>query len=179
MGYKLARCELYCSKRHGPLDISKYEPRLDNKIIGMETLELMDYKEYIKKYLWMDALYFILNKVDREEILSVWNNRQRVKKENFKQFYNLLKKHIYDPFFNKLNIIQSDPISDMDGQVWHNCIIKTYWIKIIQRNWKRIFKERKQIIKKRMNLDSLHYRQINGRWPIGLNYLPSISDINI
>jgi hypothetical protein len=53
-------------------------------------------------------------------------------------------------------------------------ILKTFWIKIIQRTWKNILSERKKIIKLRCNLNSIFYREINGKWPtFCLNY-PSL-----
>jgi len=58
-------------------------------------------------------------------------------------------------------------------------IIKTYWLRLVQRTWKRIYKERTQIIKKRMHPNSLHHRSLHGKWPIGLNYLPSLLDMNL
>ena len=44
-------------------------------------------------------------------------------------------------------------------------ILKTFWIKIIQRKWKNVLAERKKIIKLRCNLNSLKYREITGKWP--------------
>jgi len=44
-------------------------------------------------------------------------------------------------------------------------IIKTYWIKIIQRTWKNIFIKREEINCKRASISSLHYREIHGKWP--------------
>jgi hypothetical protein len=44
-------------------------------------------------------------------------------------------------------------------------ILKTVWIKLIQRTWKNILKKRKEIIMKRSNPNSLHYREIHGSWP--------------
>lgn len=51
-------------------------------------------------------------------------------------------------------------------------IIKTFWIKLIQRRWKNLLKERKIIIKKRCNPNSLKYIEINGKWPINCCYYP-------
>ena len=51
------------------------------------------------------------------------------------------------------------------------CILKTYWIRIIQRKWKSIFKKRNEIIKKMSCVNSIKYREINGRWP---NYIENI-----
>jgi len=44
-------------------------------------------------------------------------------------------------------------------------ILKTFWLKIIQRKWKNILKERKIIIKKRCHPNSLRHREIYGKWP--------------
>ena len=52
------------------------------------------------------------------------------------------------------------------------CILKTCWIRLIQRTWKKIYKIRKEIILKRSNVNSLLYRQVNGKWPNNCKYLP-------
>ena len=53
-------------------------------------------------------------------------------------------------------------------------IIKTFWIKIIQRKWKNIYKERQRILKKRCNYASIMYMQLRGKWPNDCFYYPSI-----
>jgi len=53
-------------------------------------------------------------------------------------------------------------------------IIKTVWIKIIQRKWKTVYAERKRIINARMLYSSLKTREITGKWPISCNYLPTL-----
>lgn len=54
-------------------------------------------------------------------------------------------------------------------------IIKTIWIKLIQRTWKKIYKDRQSILKKRCNIFSLKYREINGKWPKVCKTMPTIS----
>jgi hypothetical protein len=53
-------------------------------------------------------------------------------------------------------------------------IIKTFWLKLIQRTWKNILKKRNLIIKKRTSYVNLHYREINGNWPKECFYYPSL-----
>ena len=53
-------------------------------------------------------------------------------------------------------------------------IIKTMWLKIVQRAWKRVFHQRKQILGKRMQINALHFRELHGKWPSDCNYYPSI-----
>ena len=61
---------------------------------------------------------------------------------------------------------------------WHTIgVKKTFWIKLIQRRWKKIYKERLNIINERKRISSLLYREKNGEWPSTLKILPSIKDI--
>jgi hypothetical protein len=53
-------------------------------------------------------------------------------------------------------------------------ILKTHWLKLIQRTWKRIYKYRKQILLIRCHPTSLKYREINGRWPNNCSNYPSL-----
>ena len=67
----------------------------------------------------------------------------------------------------------------MDYLPGHEAVayIKTFWLRLIQRRWKKLFKQRKNIIQKRCNINSLNYRQMHGKWPNGLNNLPNIREI--
>jgi len=72
--------------------------------------------------------------------------------------------------------------SDMKLHILQVCIqnntyyvvVKTFWIKIIQRRWRTIYRKRKSIIQQRMRIQSLEYMKINGRYPNGLNVLPKL-----
>jgi hypothetical protein len=53
-------------------------------------------------------------------------------------------------------------------------ILKTVWIKLIQRKWRNIVHARREVMRKRSRPDAQHFMEINGRWPNGcLNY-PSL-----
>jgi hypothetical protein len=54
------------------------------------------------------------------------------------------------------------------------CVIKTFWLKLVQRAWKRVYKMRKRIIQLRHRPDSIMYRQITCKWPNNCNFMPSI-----
>lgn len=56
----------------------------------------------------------------------------------------------------------------------YNAILKTHWLRIIQKKWKKIMKEKKQIINKRKTLFSILYFEKHGRYPNGLNYFPRL-----
>jgi hypothetical protein len=52
-------------------------------------------------------------------------------------------------------------------------ILKTFWLRIIQKKWKSIFKERQKIIKYRITHNFLFIKEITGKWP-DYNYLPGL-----
>lgn len=53
-------------------------------------------------------------------------------------------------------------------------ILKTFWLRIIQRTWKNIFKKRQNIIKLRTSPSSLRVREITGDWQLDLVTLPGL-----
>jgi hypothetical protein len=53
-------------------------------------------------------------------------------------------------------------------------ILKTFWLKIIQRKWKKICEERQSVLQKRKSIYNIRYREIHGKWNISCCYLPSI-----
>ena len=53
-------------------------------------------------------------------------------------------------------------------------IIKTIWIKLIQRTWKRVYKMKKDIIKKRCTIAATNHRIVRGIWPDNCRYLPGL-----
>ena len=56
-------------------------------------------------------------------------------------------------------------------------ILKTFWIKIIQRTWKKIYKKRCTVIALRKSPVSLFYRERHGKWPDNCLYLPSLQGL--
>tara|TARA_Y100000389_G_scaffold187640_1_gene209287 strand:+ start:104 stop:577 length:474 start_codon:yes stop_codon:yes gene_type:complete len=44
-------------------------------------------------------------------------------------------------------------------------VLKTFWISIIQRRWRRIFNERKHVLNIRTMPTSILYRETHGKWP--------------
>jgi hypothetical protein len=53
-------------------------------------------------------------------------------------------------------------------------IIKTMWIKIIQRKWKKVYAARQHIIKCRSCPSSLSTRQLTGLWPQHCRQMPNL-----
>ena len=54
-------------------------------------------------------------------------------------------------------------------------IIKTMWLKIIQRKWKKVFAERKRLLKERCLPAALYSRMMTGKWPTYCLVLPGLN----
>ena len=74
---------------------------------------------------------------------------------------------IEDP---RVEIMQLHILEDQTYTV----VLKTHWLRLIQRHWKKAFAKRKQIIKAIKSSGVLKHREIHGRFPYGLNRIPSI-----
>lgn len=53
-------------------------------------------------------------------------------------------------------------------------ILKTIWLRLIQRTWKKIYKERQRILLLRCRPESLKYIQIYGKWSQECCFMPSL-----
>lgn len=61
-----------------------------------------------------------------------------------------------------------------DGQFCHNVVvIKTTWLRLVQRRWRNIFNERKKIVKERMKVSSHKYWELHGKYPNSCRYIPN------
>jgi hypothetical protein len=57
------------------------------------------------------------------------------------------------------------------------CILKTFWIRIIQRAWKKVFLKRQNICIKRMSYSSILYREMHGNWPKSCEIMPGLKGL--
>ena len=53
-------------------------------------------------------------------------------------------------------------------------IIKTFWLRIIQRTWKKVYLKQKEILNKRRSIQSIRYLEIYGKYPPDCSYYPTI-----
>lgn len=71
----------------------------------------------------------------------------------------------------KINIIEDEILSGEE----HVAYIKTFWLKIIQRKWKKVYQERKEILKIRKTFRALREKEMTGKWPKGARTWPKFS----
>jgi hypothetical protein len=90
------------------------------------------------------------------------------------QYYHVLKYLYYYSsvrlFQPKIEIMKLAVLSDQTYSV----ILKTHWIRLIQRHWRSVLKKRKEIIRGRMKPASLLWREVAGKFPHGLNVFPGL-----
>ena len=57
----------------------------------------------------------------------------------------------------------------------YNVVLKTHWLRLVQRRWKNIYKERQKIIRERSSIKNILLREINGKYNNYLDHYPSLT----
>jgi hypothetical protein len=55
-----------------------------------------------------------------------------------------------------------------------NVVLKTHWIRLIQRHWKKTYAQKKRVLIARMSPYSQMYYSFTGRYTVGYNHIPSL-----
>ena len=117
-----------------------------------------------------------------EDTSSVFNNTTSVLnmyKRQYNRLNNNLKMHsiirnynhiVSRPHYIQLHIAKVIYLSGSECVA----IIKTFWLKIIQRTWKKIYKQRCNIQTLRKLPSSQFYRERHGKWSDNCYNLPSL-----
>ena len=56
----------------------------------------------------------------------------------------------------------------------YSCIIKTHWLRLVQRHWRKVFAERRQVMQTRLSLNAILGFQLTGQYPEGARYMPTL-----
>ena len=89
----------------------------------------------------------------------------------FHQIRNyLIKYSILEVYHAKIHIMK---LCVTDDEIF-TVVLKTHWLRLIQRHWKKVYSEKKRIMRCRCNLRSLHTRELCGKFPMGLRNLPGL-----
>ena len=130
--FVIALCELYNNKIHGPGPNGNYIVYSRYKQLHMKLIN--EIAEF------MNLEYKYLHNLTHDLF------------PNYRQI-------IFKPNYVKPEIVECIYLEPDDHCI---AILKTFWIKIIQRAWKNIL-EKRQIIKK--SLAGLRHRELTGKWP--------------
>ena len=149
--YNIVLCELFNNKLHGSTnsDVSKHY-LLINRIKKLDLDFIDDWTAPLNQ-----------DYIDRQEQITPH------------KFIRNYKNMITQP-----NYIKPEIGEIINLPTGHSvCIIKTMWLRVIQRAWKRLIKERKQVIKMRCRFQSLKHREITGWWPDNCRHWPDLQGL--
>jgi len=142
--FNIVLCELHNEKLHGLLEGSQ---------VKYHYLVISRYKK-----LHMDCISECADNFNLNYSVSLIENDKRVINHRvYRNYKHIISREDYiKPEIAECILLETQECV---------AILKTIWIKLIQRTWKNILKKRKSIIMKRSHPVSLHYRQVNGTWP--------------
>jgi len=119
----------------------------------------------------IDSNYYIgIHHCDATElIMAATISNKTFQKYSRHQLLYYLSNYSYVEIENPvLHIMQLRILPDFTYSV----VLKTHWIKLIQRTWRRVLKERNQIAMRRVWANCSF--EINGKWPVELRRLPGL-----
>ena len=164
--YELGIIELYWETRHGNYIMDDFKNREDynlsiNGYIFMQRIHPIHFLKHYTKYVKNILENYYQN-------MFIHYLTTTISHRTISNFENIISNETN----YKVDIVQKIQLEgDFAPTI---AIVKTHYLRLIQRKWKNIFKKRQDIIKKRMTLQSLRYREINGSWPKECSQLPTI-----
>ena len=57
----------------------------------------------------------------------------------------------------------------------YTCVLKTHWLRLVQRHWRKVYANKIQTIRQRMNLKSIRYFETYGKYPDHCMILPKMT----
>jgi hypothetical protein len=162
----------YCELLHGTYNLTNFNSnydleRLKYGYLCMYSIPLDEFydtnmfKEWYK-FIYTYSSLFIRDNIMRNSYNTNYNLQQPIEGINSSLIVNYLQKRC------GIEIVKKNKIKIIDSSICEDecyittSIIKTHYIRLIQRKWKRLYK---QMIKNRYNLKNLQYREIHGTWP--------------
>lgn len=167
-------CEIHCDSIHGKDEHSCKDINGHFMVIETFTLEQFYNTNLIYAYTYELQEFFGDNDDDVNNINVIISYS--------KTFYSCIN-IIYHPIIrNYANIITKPDYIKLEIADYiilptqeAIAILKTFWLRIIQRTWKKVFKQRQNIIKMRQDINNIRHKEIRGQWPSNCLQLPSLN----
>jgi hypothetical protein len=172
--FNLVLCELHYSPIHGKTITSDRNIESHYLLIyrfdgatGIALDELEEYQEYNTDSENENQIIYIfdIQRLYKNEYANLIMSRL-INHKTIRNYHNIISR----PDYIKPEIGECIELATGEQVV----IIKTVWLKIIQRKWKQVFAKRQQIEKYRTSPSSISHRQVTGRWPDYCNNLPGL-----
>ncbi len=144
--YNIIICELYNEFIHG---------KTNNNIVKSHYIVNIRFKNFNEKVL--DEIEYVGRRLYLEFINKFTRQNLKITHPIFRNYQNIISRHDYiKPEIAQCIYLETNECI---------AILKTFWIKLIQRKWKNILKTRMDIMRKRCRLKSLRHRELMGKWP--------------
>ena len=146
MPLTLGICELYHPKIHG--NTSSSNKHINSHYIVNCILELDDFisNSYELELDHLTRMYNNINMHYRNKYIS---------HPVIENYDAIIRRRDYI----RLEIIETRILEGME----EIAILKTYWLRLVQRKWKRLYKNKMELVKKKMSWQYLKKREIFGR----------------
>ena len=121
-----------------------------------------------------DKHYYIGNsRVSQDKLYILYANA--VTPTTFFRFdINHVKSYLHDySIFVTNSNIDIMKLCILDDHTY-TVVIKTYWLKMIQRHWKKIYSQRKYCINRRRQIKTMMYVERNGMYPYDCYSMPGL-----
>jgi hypothetical protein len=139
--YKLALCEPFHPAIHGQDNEST--PAIETHFLVYTLIELPDF--YNNAYKTEEKRY-------RKKMTRKCDGLLH---PTIRQYAQVANKYM------RLEIIETDELQPGQEAVAY---LKLFWLKIVQRCWKKVYQQRQAVLKERMTMAALRYRERTGRW---------------
>ena len=157
MKFELALLELYIPLKHGIL-----QPKQASLLYG--NYMIIERTELDRFYNKENYIFRTLRKFKRDYNNYVDKVKYEMNITSLHPFIRNYDKIIKNPKHYKIEIIEPINISigENEWDVYNTAIVKTHWIRLIQRRWRMFQEKREHDIKDLMNLK---HREITGKFP--------------
>lgn len=146
--FNLVICELYNREIHGETDNNsgvEYHYIVNSRFKKFDLIDVIE-NDYI---FMIRAVYMHLNNK------YIYSNNKNVNKTKFRNYPNIIRRNDYiKPEIAECIYLSGDE---------YVAIIKTHWIRLIQRTWKKIYKQKMETIKNMRSIYYLNKREINNK----------------
>ena len=150
--YELAYCELHNPQLHG----GSYDNEEDEMMCG--------------KYLYINKVHPLFPS-NNSNIQRVYRNTNLINELRYMRRNNVITNVYHPTIRNYSNIIckrdyrNAQIVQRIRGPgTYSSAVIKTYYLRILQRKWKRIYAEKQRLIALRKNPRAIRFRELHGRW---------------
>jgi hypothetical protein len=126
-------------------------------------------EEQLSKYFINDTSISIDEFYDKRDYKEIKNYLKLIKNEiSDKVNENIFDEYYNNIFINLLNkkVIGIQIVEQIEVNDYAMCIIKTHWVRLIQRRWRKIRNKR---INSKKKISNLRHREMYGKFPNSCN----------